>query len=221
MANNRRRRPRNMARARPRSKATYTDTVVAQIAVAPAGVTAADFTLAQLFPGLSTQSAENRVITWNNTNIEILPTLGNGRITAQAQLSENYLPGNQFGFGSTRFKLLSHVNSTHIAINLTAMSRVAPTIRRPYLVNSQEALQLLCRLWDDEAEARSILLRITSSCTIFPQGNIVTTIPSVRMLPVERHWGDRTDAEVTLIRPDERKSSFCDESMSTENSCAA
>lgn len=193
--NSRRLRPKRGSRAKP----TFSDTIFAQVAVAPAGVTAADFTLSQLFPGLSTQSANNRVITWTSSRIEILPTLGNGRITAQAQLSENYLPGNQFGFGSTKFKLLSHVNSTILTLNLTAMSRVAPTIRRPYLINNQEALQLLCRLWDDEAEARSILLRITSTCTVFPQGNIVTAIPTVGIkLTPEGQEGNATDVEAPL-----------------------
>lgn len=163
----------------------YKDTIMSQFTIAPAGVTALDFTLSDLFPGLSTQSALNRVITWTKTTIELLPTLGNGRIGMQAQISEDYLPGNQFGFGSTSYKLLSHVNSTYMTLNLNALSRTAPTVRRPYLNNaSTTAFQIQGRLWDDEAEERSVLARITSHCSIFPQGNVVARIPTVRFLPI-------------------------------------
>lgn len=161
----------------------YKDTIMLPVNIAPAGVTAAAVKLSSLFPGLSGSSANNRVITWTKSVIEALPTLGNGRISMQAQLSEEYLPGTQFGFGSSAFKLLSHTNSTYMTLNLSTMARVAPNVLRPYLNDSTtEALQILTRLWDDEVETRSVLLRITSYCSVFPQGNIVAIIPIVRTL---------------------------------------
>lgn len=167
----------------PTGITVFRDTVMTQFNVAPAGVTATVLTLNQLFPGLSNQSANNRVVTWTKSVVEVLPTLGNGRISMQAQVTEDYLPGSQFGFGSTSYKLLSHVNSTYMTLNLATMARTASNMLRPYLITGLEALQITSRCWDDETEANSVLMRITSTCRVFPQGNLISQIASVRSMP--------------------------------------
>lgn len=157
-----------------------------QFNVAPAGVTANVLTLGDLFPGLSNQSAQNRIIVWTKSLVQVLPTLGNGRISMQSQIAEEYMPGSQFGgFGTIPYKLLSHVNSTFMLLNLSTMAKTAPNILRPYLISTPgpEALQFTSRLWDDEAEARSLLCRITSTCKVFPQGNLVSKIASTTFIP--------------------------------------
>jgi len=184
--NNNGKRPR--ARGNNRGMRTcmpYRETILSTLNVTSSFGSIRLWPLNDLFPSLQILSIGRNVV-WTGSKIELIPQPPVCPIYFNVGIADEYLPNEQTdGIVAQPYKMTSLVNPTSMGISLVNLKRIIPNVMRTINTTSTEwvdtlALALYTRAPTYGTQTPEWVIRVTSSCLIFPQETAILRSPAVR-----------------------------------------